>query len=119
MVQLDPQRRAITIQGQQRRYTLSVRDVNRVAFSQSAPAYGTDGRIVLRSGGSTTPGQRVTIGPIPMSGLRIYDSDRGRAMLQLSPRYASQATPSQVYVVEEMQFNAQQGTVTVVATPYR
>lgn len=120
LVQLDPKQRVLIVQGVQRQYTVPIRTVRTISFNRKAPAYGADGRLVLRSDDRTPAGQPLTLGPLPLSGLRIHDPVRGMATLRVGTKKATpQPVANQTYVVDELQFDAQQGTVTIVATPYR
>lgn len=119
VLRLDPQQRLLVVQGVRTEHTLPIRTVQKVSFSRHATAFSSDGRPILRSGNQFTAGQPLTLGPVPMSGLRIVDDSRGRATLQLGSRSAPRPAVNQTYVVDELEFDAQQGTVTVRATPYQ
>jgi hypothetical protein len=120
LVQLDPKQRILIVQSAQGQYTVPIRTVRTISFNRKAPAYGSDGQLVLRADNLMPAGQPMTLGPLPLSGLRIHDPVRGMATVKISAKRATpQPTANQTYVVDQLQFDAQQGTVTIVATPYQ
>jgi hypothetical protein len=119
LVALSAQQRILTIQGQRSNRSIRLEDIETVQFSQTAPAYEANGRPILRSGENRPTGTPVTWNPISLSGFQIIDSSRGRAQVVLGSRISNvYRSANATYVVDEIRFDSQQGTLSVVATPY-
>jgi hypothetical protein len=119
LVDLSAQQRILTLQGQRSIRSIQLEDIETVRFSQTALAYGANGRPILRSEDHSPVGEPVTWSPIALSGFRITDSSRGRAQVILGSQITTiDRSSNATYVVNEIQFASQQGTLSIVATPY-
>lgn len=124
---------AIDLQGQNLSIERSGRSANipfsrieKVAFSYSAVAYRTDGRQILRGENPVRGvGSQATWDGIPLNAFRLQDPNRGQAEVRLGSivprgqlRSILSVAKDHQYVVDEMRFDPQRGTMTIRTTPY-
>jgi hypothetical protein len=130
VVQIDEKVQQLWIQLGQEKRSIPLGQIDKIVFPKSADAYYSNGGPVIR--GDRTPANRTEIWRgIPMNAFRLLNPpEKGQAELNLGS-VVSTNTLSEIraimagngkntrqYVVDEMQFNVQKKTMTIVATPY-
>lgn len=100
-------------------YSLAIREIDRVDFDAEALAYRGNGSPILRDAQSGPMGETVTWSPVAISGLEIENNVRGIARIVLGSTITNVNRSGQwTYVVEELRFSPDEGTMAVKATPY-
>ena len=80
----------------------------------------------MRGGGERPTGKTVSWSGIPINNFTVKNTTQGQAVLKLKPPVVSTAqlrgiqsvARNRQYVVDEIQFNSQQKTITILAKPY-
>ncbi|MFM7423559.1 MAG: hypothetical protein ACKO7W_00915 [Elainella sp.] len=111
----DPSRQILTLQGDST-YALSISDIERIYFSGTATALDANGRPIMRGEGGPA-GSPVTWNPVAISGLR-FNQTYGTAQIVLGSSVSNPGQTNHTYVLNELRFNPQQGTMAITATPY-
>lgn len=115
VVGFDASRQILTLQGDST-HVLSMGDIERIYFSATATALDGNGRPILRGEGGPS-GSPVTWNPVAISGLQ-FNQTYGTAQIILGSSVSNPGQPNHTYVLNELRFNPQQGTMAVTATPY-
>ena len=130
VVQIDEKVQQLWIQLGQEKRSIPLGQIEKIVFPNNVIVYRANGEPVIR--GDRKPANRTEIWrSIPMNAFRLLNPpDKGQAELNLGS-VVSTDTLSEIraimagngkntrqYVVDEMQFNVQKKTMTIVATPY-
>ena len=130
VVEIDEKTQKISIQRGWDKVSIPLGQIDKIVFSKTAVVYYSNGGPVIR--GELPPANRTEIWRgIPMNAFRLLNPlEKGQAELNLGS-VVSTDTLSEIraimagngkntrqYVVDEMQFNVQKKTMTIVATPY-
>ena len=130
VVEIDEKTQKISIQRGWDKVSIPLGQIDKIVFSKTAVVYYSNGGPVIR--GELRPANRTEIWRgIPMNAFRLLNPlEKGQAELNLGS-VVSTDTLSEIraimagngkntrqYVVDEMQFNVQKKTMTIVATPY-
>lgn len=130
VVQIDEKAQKLLIELGQEKRSIPLGQIEKIVFPNNAVVYSANGKPVIR--GDRKPANRTEIWrSIPMNAFRLLNPpDKGQAELNLGSVVSSE-TLSEIraimagngkntrqYVVDEMQFNVQKKTMTIVATPY-
>ncbi|BAY29516.1 hypothetical protein NIES2107_13590 [Nostoc carneum NIES-2107] len=126
VIGIDTQGQKLTIQRNKKTYLISLNQIEKVAFRNSAKAYRTDGRIIIRGERQRYTAKVMTWSGLPLDTLRIKNPVQGQAEVKLGPPVVSSDLLSGIqsvakdrqYVVDQIQFNPQKRTMTIQATPY-
>jgi hypothetical protein len=100
--------------------------IEKVVFRNGALVYRSDGRQIIRGERERPVGRQATWSGIGMSAFRMQNASQGQAVVSLRPPIVSaaqlrgirQVASDRQYVVDEMRFNPQQRTMTILVTPY-
>jgi hypothetical protein len=100
--------------------------IEKVVFRDGALVYRSDGRQIIRGERERPVGRQATWSGIGLSAFRMQNASQGQAVVSLKPPIVSvaqlrgirQVASDRQYVVDEMRFNSQQRTMTILATPY-
>jgi hypothetical protein len=108
--------------------TLSVplKQVEKVVFRNGATVYRSNGQQIIRGERDRPKGQQVLWNNLPLGTFTIKNASQGLAVVNLVPPVVSperligvqSVAKDRQYVVDEMQFNLQQKTMSIRATPY-
>ncbi|BDI19053.1 hypothetical protein ANSO36C_48550 [Nostoc cf. commune SO-36] len=126
VIGIDAQRQALSIQRSGKTATISLSQIAKVVFKNGALAYRSNGRQIMRGGGERPTGKTVSWSGIPINNFTVKNTTQGQAVLKLKPPVVSPAqlrgiqsvARDRQYVVDEIQFNSQQRTITILAKPY-
>lgn len=130
VVQIDEKAQKLWIQGAVEKRSLPLSQIDKIVFSKSAVVYlSSNGGPVVRGDGTPAKGRQDTWRDIPMNAFRLLDPNKGQADVKgsaflvdkldsLNSVIVGNRENKPQYVVDEMQFNVQKKTMTIVATPY-
>ncbi|WP_017316711.1 hypothetical protein [Mastigocladopsis repens] len=121
---IDPSGQTLLMQRSGKTLSIPLKDVEKVVFRNSALVYKSDERPVIRGQRERPQGQPVTWSNLPLSNFTIKNATE--AVVNLVPSVVSlerlrgiqSVAKDRQYVVDEMQFNLQQKTMSIRATPY-
>lgn len=123
---IDAQGEALSIQRSNKTATIPLSQIQKVVFKNGALVYRSNGRQIIRGERDRPTGKLVTWSGIPLNTFTVKNSTHGQAVVKLKPPVVSTAqlrgiqsvAKNRQYVVDEIQFNSQQRTITILATPY-
>ena len=126
VIGIDAQGQALSIQRNGKTATIPLSRIQKVVFKNEASFYINNGRQIIRGERDRPTGKLVTWSGIPLNTFTVKDSTQGKAVVKLKPPVVSTAqlrgiqsvARNRQYVVNEIQFNSQQKTITILATPY-
>ena len=127
VVGIDVKGEALSIQRSGKTATIPLSKIQKVIFKNAALVYRRDGRSQYIRGERDRPqGKAVTWSGIPLNAFTVKNPTQGQAVVKLKPPVVSTAqlqgiqsvAKNRQYVVDEIQFNSQQRTVTILAKPY-
>ncbi|HYX16298.1 MAG TPA: hypothetical protein VE944_18390 [Nostoc sp.] len=126
VIEIDAQRQALSIQRSGKTATISLSQIAKVVFKNGALAYRSNGRQIMRGGGERPTGKTVSWSGIPINNFTVKNTTQGQAVVKLKPPVVSTAqlrgiqsvARNRQYVVDEIRFNSQQKTITILAKPY-
>ncbi|MDZ8224222.1 hypothetical protein [Nostoc sp. ChiVER01] len=123
---IDAQQEALSIQRSGKTATIPLSQIQKVVFKNGALVYRSNGRQIIRGERDRPTGKLVTWSGIPLNTFTLKNSTQGQAVVKLKPPVVSTAqlrgiqsvARNRQYVVDEIQFNSQQRTITILAKPY-
>ena len=123
---IDPSGQTLSMQRSGETRSFNLQKVEKVVFRNGATVYRTDGRQIYRGERDRPKGQQVTWNGLPLTTFTIKNANQGLAVVNLQPPVVSQerllgiqsVARDRQYVVDEIQFNFQQKTMSISATPY-
>ncbi|MBD2249108.1 hypothetical protein [Nostoc sp. FACHB-888] len=123
---IDAQGEELSIQRSGKTATIPLSKIQRVVFKNGALVYRSNGRQIIRGERDRPTGKLVTWSGIPLNTFTIKNSTQGQAVVKLKPPVVTTAqlrgiqsvARDRQYVVDEIQFNSQQRTITILAKPY-
>ncbi|MHC5737246.1 hypothetical protein [Nostoc sp.] len=126
VIGIDAQEQALSIQRSDKTTTIPLSQITKVVFKNGALVYRSNGRQIIRGERDRPTGKLVTWSGIPLNTFTVKNSTQGQAVVKLKPPVVSTAqlrgiqsvAKNRQYVVDEIQFNSQQRTITILATPY-
>jgi len=126
VIGIDAKGQALSIQRNGKTATIPLSRIQKVVFKNEASFYISNGRQIIRGERDRPTGKLVTWSGIPLNTFTVKDSTQGKAVVKLKPPVVSTAqlrgiqsvARNRQYVVNEIQFNSQQKTITILATPY-
>ncbi|GAA6619626.1 hypothetical protein [Scytonema sp. NUACC26] len=126
VIAIDPQKQTISMQRAGETTSIPLTQITKVVFRDGALAYRSNGRQIIRGERERPVGKPVTWSGIPLNTLNIKNPTQGQAVVNLRPPIVSPArlrgilavARDRQYVVDEIQFNVQQNTMTIRVTPY-
>ncbi|MBC6432463.1 hypothetical protein FM036_17555 [Nostoc sp. HG1] len=126
VIGIDAQEQALSIQRNGKTATIPLSRIQKVVFKNGALVYRSNGRQIIRGERDRPTGKLVTWSGIPLNTFTVKDSTQGQAVVKLKPPVVSTAqlrgiqsvARNRQYVVNEIQFNSQQRTITILAKPY-
>ncbi|QMS89779.1 hypothetical protein HUN01_20140 [Nostoc edaphicum CCNP1411] len=123
---IDAQGEILSIQRYDKTATIPLSKIQRVVFKNGALVYRSNRQPIIRGERDRPTGKPVTWSGIPISTFTVKNSTQGQAVVKLKPPVVSPAqlrgiqsvARNRQYVVDEIQFNSQQRTITILAKPY-
>ncbi|WP_373536033.1 hypothetical protein [Microcoleus sp.] len=129
VVQIDEKAQKLLIQlgqGQEKR-SIPLGQIEKIVFPKSAAVYLDPHKgPVLRGELPPATNNQAKWNGIPISAFKLKDAAKGQAVVNLGPPVVNRAqlrgivgvAKDRQFVVDEMQFDVQKKTMTIVATPY-
>ncbi|ACC80596.1 hypothetical protein Npun_R1944 [Nostoc punctiforme PCC 73102] len=126
VIGIDAQGQALSIRRNDKTTTIPLSQIQRVVFKNGALVYRSNGRQIIRGERDRPTGKLVTWSGIPLNTFTVKNSTQGQAVVKLKPPVVSteqlqgiqSVARNRQYVVDEIQFNSQQRTITILAKPY-
>jgi hypothetical protein len=125
VVGFDSQNRTILLKRGGDSSSIPLNQVAKVVYDRTAPFYREHGLLVMRGENAASPGDPDSWSNVPLSNFKVNDASRGQAVVMLDSvlpssqlRGVRAVAGSSTYVLDEMQFNLQQRTMTVSVIPY-
>ena len=125
VVGFDSQNQTILLQRGGDSSSIPLDQVAKVVYDRRIPFYREHGPIVVRGEKAAPAGDPDSWSNVPLSNFKVNDASRGQAVVMLDSvlpdsrlRGVRGVAVSSTYVLDEMQFNLQQRTMTVSVTPY-
>lgn len=126
VIGIDAQGQALSIQRSGKTATIPLSQIAKVVFKNEALAYRSNRRPIMRGERDSPTGKTVSWSGIPINNFTVKNPTQGQAVLKLKPPVVSTAqlrgiqsvARNRQYVVDEIQFNSQQKTITILAKPY-
>ena len=123
VVKIDQKGQKLWIQASGQQRSLPLNQIEKIMFPKSTPPPSSNRKFVLRH----LDFPQATWNGIPMSAFELKDSAKGEAVVKLrSPivnrkqlQYILEIPKDRQFVVDEMRFNVQKKTITILATPIR
>jgi hypothetical protein len=124
---IDPSGQTLSMQRSDKTLSIPLKQVEKVVFRKNARAYISNGSVMRIRGERDRPrGQQVLWNGLPLSTFIIKNANQGQAVVNLQPPVVSperllgirSVARDRQYVLDEMQFNLQQKTMSIRATPY-
>ncbi|MEH2455530.1 MAG: hypothetical protein V7K20_30965 [Nostoc sp.] len=126
VIGIDAQEQALSIERSGKTATIPLSQIQKVVFKNGALVYRSNRQQIIRGERERPTGQPVTWSGIPLNTFTVKNSTQGQAVVKLKPPVVSTAqlqgiqsvAKNRQYVVDEIQFNSQQRTINIQATPY-
>ncbi|MEH1994376.1 hypothetical protein [Nostoc sp.] len=126
VIGIDAQGEALSIQRSGKTATIPLSQIQRVVFKNGASVYRSNRQQIIRGERDRPTGKTVTWSGIPLNTFTVKNPTQGQAVVKLKPPVVSTAqlwgiksvATDRQYVVDEIQFDSQQRTITILATPY-
>ncbi len=123
---IDSSGQTLSMQRSGKTLPVPLKQVEKVVFRNGATVYRTDGQQIIRGERDRPKGQQVLWNNLPLGTFTIKNASQGLAVVNLVPPVVSperligvqSVAKDRQYVVDEMQFNLQQKTMSIRATPY-
>ncbi|MGJ5672924.1 MAG: hypothetical protein ACR9NN_04800 [Nostochopsis sp.] len=124
MTAIDPSGQTLSMWRSGKTFPYPLKQVEKVVFRNDAKVYRSNGKVIYRGERDHPQGQQVTWNGLPLGTFII--KNQGLAVVNLEPPVVSperlrgiqSVAKDRQYVVDEMQFNLQQKTMSIRATPY-
>ena len=126
VVQIDEKTQKVLIQGGQEKRSIPLGQIDKIVFPKSADAYRQNGERFIRGELPPATSNQAKWNGIPMSAFELKDAVKGQAVVKLGPPVVTRAqlrgilgvSKDRQFFVDEMQFDVEKKTMTIVATPY-
>ena len=126
VLEIDERGQKLWIQGAVNKKLLPLSQVEKIVFPNNAVVYTAKGRPFIRGELQQTTSTQSTWNGIPIGAFRLIDGVKGQAEVKLVPPVVN---PGQLrgilvvakdrqFVVDQMQFDMQKKTMTILVTPY-
>ena len=126
VVQIDEKVQQLWIQLGQEKRSIPLGQIDKIVFPKSADAYRQNGERFIRGELPPATSNQAKWNGIPMSAFELKDAVKGKAVVKLGPPVVTRAqlrgilgvSKDRQFFVDEMQFDVEKKTMTIVATPY-
>ncbi|MCC3410695.1 MAG: hypothetical protein JGK03_01080 [Microcoleus sp. PH2017_25_DOB_D_A] len=120
VVKIDQKVQKLWIQASGQQRSIPLNQIDKIMFPKSTPPPISNRGLVMRSGKFKWNG-------IPMNAFELKDAAKGQAVVKLGPpvvnreqlQYILEIQKDRQIVVDEIRFNVQKKTMTILATPIR
>lgn len=126
VVEIDEKLQQLSIQRGREKESHLLSQIEKIVFAKDAVVYRNNGGQVIRGDGTQATSSQAKWNGIPMSDFKLKDAVKGQAVVNLGPPVVNRTqlrgivgvAKDRQFVVDEMQFDVQKKTMTIVATPY-
>ena len=126
VLEIDERGQKLWIQGAVDKKSLPLSQVEKIVFPNNAVVYTAKGRPFIRGELQQTTSTQSTWNGIPLGAFRLIDAVKGQAEVKLVPPVVNRVqlrgilgvAKDRQFVVDQMQFDMQKKTMTILATPY-
>ncbi len=123
---IDSSGQTLSMQRSGKTLSVPLKQVEKVVFRNGATVYRTNGQQIIRGERDRPKGQQVIWNGLPLGTMTIKNANQGLAVVNLTPPVVSperllgikSVARDRQYVVDEMQFDLQQKTMSIRVTPY-
>jgi hypothetical protein len=126
VLEIDEKEQKLWIKGAVDKKSLPLSQVEKIVFPNNAVVYTAKGRPFIRGEIQQTTSTQSTWNGIPIGAFRLIDAVKGQAEVKLVPPVVNRGqlrgilgvAKDRQFVVDQMQFDMQKKTMTILATPY-
>ena len=126
VLEIDEKEQKLWIKGAVDKKPLPLSQVEKIVFPNNAVVYRANGGPIVRGELAPATSIQAKWNGIPISAFELKDAAQGQAVVKLGPPVVSRGqlrgilgvAKDRQFVVDEMQFNVQKKTMTILATPY-
>jgi len=126
VLEIDERGQKLWIQGAVDKKSLPLSQVEKIVFPNNAVVYTAKGRPFIRGELQQTTSTQSTWNGIPIGAFRLINAVKGQAEVKLVPPVVNRVqlrgilgvAKDRQFVVDQMQFDMQKKTMTILATPY-
>lgn len=126
VLEIDERGQKLWIQGAVNKKSLPLSQVEKIVFPNNAVVYTAKGRPFIRGEFQQTTSTQSTWNGIPIGAFRLIDAVKGQAEVKLVPPVVNRGqlrgilgvAKDRQFVVDQMQFDMQKKTMTILVTPY-
>ncbi|MEG3844758.1 hypothetical protein [Microcoleus sp. herbarium14] len=126
VLEIDEKGQKLWIQGAREKRSLPLSQIDKIVFPNNAVVYQADGTQRIRGELRSTTSIQAKWNGIPISAFRLIDAVKGQAEVKLGPPVVNRrqlrgilgVAKDRQFVVDEMQFDMQKKTITILVTPY-
>jgi len=126
VLEIDERGQKLWIQGAVDKKSLPLSQVEKIVFPNNAVVYTAKGRPFIRGEIQQTTSTQSTWNGIPIGAFRLIDAVKGQAEVKLVPPVVNRGqlrgilgvAKDRQFVVDQMKFDMQKKTMTILATPY-
>ena len=126
VLEIDERGQKLWIQGSVDKKSLPLSQVEKIVFPNNAVVYTAKGRPFIRGDLPQTTSTQSTWNGIPIGAFRLIDAVKGQAEVKLVPPVVNRGqlrgilgvAKDRQFVVDQMQFDMQKKTMTILVTPY-
>ncbi|MEH1775175.1 MAG: hypothetical protein V7K64_26295 [Nostoc sp.] len=123
---IDAQGEILSIQRNDKTAAIPLNQIQKVVFKDEALVHRSNGEQILRGERDRPTSKPMTWSGIPLNAFAVKNATQGQAIVKLKPPVVSTAqirgiwsvARNRQYVIDEIQFDSRQRTITIVATPY-
>ncbi len=123
---IDSSGQTLSMQRSGKTLSVPLKQVEKVVFRNGATVYRSNGQQIIRGERDRPKGQQVIWNGLPLGTMTIKNANQGLAVVNLTPPVVSperllgikSVARDRQYVVDEMQFDLQQKTMSIRVTPY-
>ena len=126
VLEIDERGQKLWIQGAVNKKLLPLSQVEKIVFPNNAVVYTAKGRPFIRGEIQQTTSTQSTWNGIPIGAFRLIDAVKGQAEVKLVPPVVNRlqlrgilgVAKDRQFVVDQMRFDMQKKTMTILVTPY-
>ena len=126
VLEIDERGQKLWIQGAVDKKSLPLSQVEKIVFPNNAVVYTAKGRPFIRGEIQQTTSTQSTWNGIPIGAFRLIDAVKGQAEVKLVPPVVNRlqlrgilgVAKDRQFVVDQMRFDMQKKTMTILVTPY-
>ena len=126
VLEIDEKEQKLWIQGSVDKKSLPLSQIEKIVFPKNAVVYRAKGGSIIRGELAAATSIQAKWNGIPIGAFRLIDAVKGQAVVKLGPPVVNRGqlrgilgvAKDRQFVVDEMQFDMQKKTMTILATAY-